>query len=88
VAFPCAAADTQQDMTTPFALFGRPTFLRGFHAAMTAGWAVLIIPSVLWWSDSIRWVVVMSVWANLAGHFSSWQAARVEVKQDGQIETD
>jgi hypothetical protein len=28
----------------------------------------------------------MSVWANFVGHFSSWQAARVEVKQDEQID--
>jgi hypothetical protein len=27
----------------------------------------------------------MSVWANFVGHFSSWQAARVEVKQGEQI---
>jgi len=43
---------------------------------------VLIVPSVLWWRSSLPWIVLMSVWANLAGHWSSWQASRVEVKED------
>lgn len=59
-----------------------PVALRKFHGYMTLAWAALIIPSVTVWKESIVWVVLMSAWANLAGHFSSWQAARVEVKQD------
>ena len=67
-------------------LFGRPAFLRSLHGWLTLAWAVLLVPSVLWWRDSLVWVVVMSAWANFAGHFSSWQAARVEVKQQDQID--
>jgi hypothetical protein len=70
-----------------FALFGRPTFLRGFHGWMTVIWAVLIPISVATdLKNSVPWVVAMSVWANFVGHFSSWQATRVEVKQDEQID--
>jgi hypothetical protein len=68
------------------ALFGRPEVLRNFHGIMTLIWFVLIFPSVLWWKESVTWIVIMSVWANLVGHFSSWQAARVEVVQQEQIE--
>lgn len=68
-----------------FALFGRPKFLRGFHGWATIVWAILIPISVLYLKDSIPWIVLMSVWANFVGHFSSWQATRVEVKQDEQI---
>jgi len=69
-----------------FELFGRPRFLRGFHAALTAIWAILIPVSVLTdLKTSVPWVVAMSVWANFVGHFSSWQATRVEVKQDEAI---
>jgi hypothetical protein len=48
------------------------------HAALTIVWTLLLVPSLLWWSNSIKWVVLMSVWANIAGHFSAWQAARAE----------
>lgn len=59
-----------------------PTFLRHFHGYATLVWILLIIPSLLWWSESILWVVLMSTWANIAGHWSAWQAARVETKED------
>lgn len=52
--------------------------LRRFHALATIAWAVLLLPSLLWWKDSLLWIVLMSVWANLAGHFAAWQAARAE----------
>ena len=35
--------------------------------------------------ESVFWIVLMSVWANFVGHFSSWQATRVEVRQDEMI---
>lgn len=69
-----------------FELFGRPAFLRGFHGVMTLAWGVLIPVTVLTGlKASIIWIALMSVWANFVGHFSSWQAARVEVKQDKEI---
>lgn len=70
-----------------FALFGRPRFLRAFHGWATVIWAILIPVSVMTdLKNSVPWVVAMSVWANFVGHFSSWQATRVEVKQDEQID--
>lgn len=57
--------------------------LKAFHGWMTVTWGVLIPISVLTGlRESIMWVVLMSVWANFVGHFSSWQSTRVEVKQD------
>jgi len=68
-------------------LFGRPEFLRGFHGWMTLTWGVLIPVTILTGlKGSIIWIALMSVWANFVGHFSSWQAARVEVKQDDQVD--
>ena len=64
-------------------LFGRPEFLRGFHGWMTLTWGALIpVTIVTGLKGSIIWIALMSVWANFVGHFSSWQATRVEVKQD------
>ncbi|MFI7448096.1 hypothetical protein ACIBQX_11410 [Nonomuraea sp. NPDC049714] len=57
-------------------------FWQHFHLAATITWIALMIPSLLWWKDSIPWLVIMSVWANVAGHWSSWQASRAERKQD------
>lgn len=59
-----------------------PKFTTQFHKYATIVWIFLIIPSVLFWSESIIWVVLMSVWANIAGHWSAYQASRSEEKQD------
>lgn len=53
-------------------------YLRRFHAVMTLIWLALVLPTVLWWRDSILWVAIMSVWANFAAHFAGWQGARAE----------
>jgi hypothetical protein len=50
---------------------------------MTVAWGLAIPLTVF--SDlktSLTWIALMSVWANFVGHFSSWQATRIEVKQD------
>ncbi len=61
---------------------GEPSTLRALHGWLTVLWALLIIPAVLWWSQSVPFLVMVSVYANVAGHFAAWQASRVEVKQD------
>lgn len=53
-------------------------FWRRFHATMTLLWVAALVPSLLWWSQSIPWLVFMSVWANVAGHASAWQGSRAE----------
>jgi hypothetical protein len=53
-------------------------WLRRFHAVATVVWLLLVVPSVIWWRDSVPWVVAMSVWANVASHFGAWQASRAE----------
>lgn len=64
-----------------------PTFMLRFHATATLLWFCLIWPSVTWWSESIKWVVLMSVWANLAGHWSGFQAAHAErrIERDNDV---
>lgn len=53
------------------------------HATLTVIWFILIIPSVIWWNDSVPWLVLMSAWANFASHFSAWQGTRAEENSDG-----
>jgi hypothetical protein len=55
-----------------------PSTWRRFHAGMTVAWVVLVLPTVVWWRDSVLWVALMSIWANVVGHWSAYQATRAE----------
>lgn len=45
---------------------------------MAGVWALLLIPTLLWWKESILWVAGMSLYANFIGHWSAMQASRAE----------
>jgi hypothetical protein len=36
------------------------------------------------WVSSVVYVSALSLWALVSGHWSAWQAARVEVNQDAE----
>ena len=55
-----------------------PAFTTSFHKWATLAWILLLIPSLIWWRESLAWIVTMSVWANIAGHWSAYQASRAE----------
>lgn len=59
-----------------------PVFLMKFNGWATVFWLLMIIPTIFWWKNSIEYLVAVSVYAVIMGHLSTWQAARVEVKQD------
>lgn len=48
------------------------------HLALAAAWALLLVPTLLWWSESILWVGFMSLYANFVGHLSASAACRAE----------
>lgn len=52
-----------------------------FNKSMTALWILLIIPTLLFWKESVLWVALMSLWANIVGHFSAYVAGRGEIAQ-------
>ena len=60
----------------------KPKYLYYFHLSMTIVWALLIIPTIIFWPSSILWLALMSAWANFAAHFSALQGARVEENSD------
>jgi hypothetical protein len=69
------------------ALFGRPAFLRAFHGWCTVAWVpVTVLAYVLGWLQNVTFVSVISMIALFLGSFSAWQAARVEVKQESEIQ--
>jgi hypothetical protein len=59
-----------------------PRSLARVHFVCMIAWALLAIPTILIWRDSILWVAFMSLYANFVGHFSGWDAARAEEKAD------
>jgi hypothetical protein len=48
------------------------------HTVAAVIWALLLIPSLLWWKNSLIWVIAMSCYANFAGSMASVQAARAD----------
>lgn len=57
-------------------------WLKRFHLAMVFVWAALAVPGILLWKDSVLFVIILSLYANIAGEFAGYQAARAETKQD------
>jgi hypothetical protein len=59
-------------------LWAKPTTWRRVHATLTIVWFAAIIPTVLWWRESVFWVALISCYANAAAHFGAWQGSRAE----------
>lgn len=60
-----------------------PKQLQHVHFWFTLFWIVMVpISLALGWLESVTYVSALSLWALVSGHWSAWQAARTEVKQD------
>lgn len=61
---------------------GDPVFMRRLNGWLTIGWVAMIPVSIVTgWIHSVTYVAALSLWALVSGHWSAWQAARVEVHQ-------
>lgn len=61
---------------------GDPVFMRRVNGWMTIFWIVMIPISIVFGLlSSVAYVSALSLWALVSGHWSAWQAARVEVEQ-------
>jgi hypothetical protein len=63
--------------------------LKHLHAVLTVAWVLVIAPVLLipGAKESVALLVFISIYANIAGHASAWQASRTEEKQDEQDES-
>src|SRR6187455_2927673 len=62
---------------------GDPVFMRRVNGWLTVFWLAMIPVSLLTgWISSVTYIAALSLWALVSGHWSAWQAARVEVRQD------
>jgi len=61
---------------------GDPVFMRRVNGWLTILWLAMIPVSLATgWVKSVVYVSALSLWALVSGHWSAWQAARVEVNQ-------
>ena len=69
------------------AIQGDPVFMRRVNGWLTIFWLAMIpISMVTHWISSVTYVAALSLWALVSGHWSAWQAARVEVNQAREAE--
>ncbi len=61
---------------------GDPVLMRRVNGWLAIFWIVMM-PTSMWqgWLNSVVYVSALSVWALVSGHWSAWQAARVEVRR-------
>lgn len=68
---------------------GDPVFMRRVNGWLAIFWLVMIPVSLMMhWLSSVIYVSALSLWALVSGHWSAWQAARVEVAQQAEQEKD
>jgi len=48
------------------------------HLFLALVWAVLTIPTLMWWKNSILWVSLMSIYAIVISHLAAYSAAHAE----------
>lgn len=66
---------------------GSAVFMRRLNGWLTVFWIAMIPVSFeLGWLKSVTYVSALSLWALVAGHLSTWQAARVEVAQEAEAQ--
>ena len=66
---------------------GDPVFMRRVNGWLTMFWLAMIpISYSMGWLNSVVYVSALSLWALVSGHWSAWQAARVEVAQEKELE--
>ena len=71
------------------AIQGDPVFMRRVNGWLALFWVAMIPVSYeLGWLKSVVYVSALSLWALVSGHWSAWQAARVEVAQEEQVEAE
>jgi preprotein translocase subunit SecG len=76
---------------------GDPKFMQKTNGWLTIFWIAnfppiiafyLLVDNEIFQNFCLLYLALVSIWANVAGHWSAWQASRVEVKQQAQMDAD
>lgn len=46
-----------------------------FHRFSAAIWALLLVPALIWWKDSVTFVILASIYANVKSDWGAAEAA-------------
>lgn len=65
-----------------FAAFIAPQFQFRMNVVLAVVWAVLFVPGLLAWRDSVPFLVFVSIYANFVGHLSGVAGAVAARKAD------
>lgn len=65
-------------------------FILKFHASAVVFFMFLTIPAVLFWAESVPFLVYISMWALIAAHWAAFQGAHSEKeqKEDNDVDFD
>ena len=55
-------------------------FYLRYHSWAAWFWFAMIIPSWFWFRSNVFWLIVVSLYANLATEWGAWQATRAEIQ--------
>lgn len=58
-----------------------PVFIKRCHLVAAVMWVGLAIPSLIWWKDSVLWVILISIYANIVGHLSGYTQRELTVRR-------
>lgn len=57
-------------------------WFKRFHAFMTVFWVAMIPPTIIWWKDSVSYLVFISLYTIIVDHVTAWQTSRLERQQE------
>jgi hypothetical protein len=63
-----------------------PVVFRKINGWLTVIWFLAAFPICFFLANSVPFLVFISVYAVVTGHLSTWQASRVEVRQEQEKE--
>lgn len=72
----------QRVVRRAFAAFVAPRAQFRLNVALCALWGVLFVPGLLWWRESVPFLVFVSIYANFVGHLSGIAGAVAARKVD------
>lgn len=59
-----------------WSVFRSPYTVADLHFILMVFWGLSIIPTLIWWRESVLWVAFMSLWANIVSHATGYSAAK------------
>ena len=55
-----------------------------FYLILIGAWLVLLIPTILYWKESIVFLVFLSWYANFASDVNNYRIAKMSEKMEGE----